>query len=620
MTGLDEATRPIGESCRTPAPRENATGMKLSAGSASGFVLSAILAIAIVSTYFSLDFLRGTSAFWIFPRAPQDHAFADMAQLLSGYLFYTTSSWSFPLLFAGNFGVPEGTNVALMDVMPAVALLSKSLFHVFGLEVNLLGGWIAACFVLTALAFVFALTRAGVTNVVVMLAGAALVVMWPALLLRLSHMPLLAWFTFLLSFAAYLTARRDPSVLHRVIWTQLALVSMTLFVNVYLAFMTAFFAAVTLLQAVADRQMTWRRALVSLATLMGGAVLTMLVVGQLSWSGAPAGSGGFGIWSLNLLSPVYPQHSGLFPNSPGVDATGGQYEGFSYLGAGVLFLLAATAIRLASSPRSRAAACLAARRHWILIAACAALTLFAASNRIFVGDWALVDIPLPWRVTAMLGAFRSSGRYFWPVSLVLLLALLVFWARHAQIRPRMLAAMLAVAVTLQCLDTGPMRDMVARATEQPPRMALERASWAPLIDSHRFVRVYPTVDCVRSAMSYTQFINSELQLLAAQHKRDINIMNTSRPGKDCAREEREMMSTTIEPGGLYVFLNWALRPGAASRWKGDTDCREFEHGVACTRDWNGLKNATLVDPGSDFYAKLDPVPWHRRRAPQERAP
>jgi hypothetical protein len=603
-----------------PTPKANSTGMEWATGPAGGFALSAILAIAVVATYFSLDFLRGTSAFWIFPRAPQDHAFADMAQLFSGYLFFTTSSWSFPLLFAGNFGVPEGTNVALMDAIPVVALLSKTLFHVFGLQVNLLGAWIAACFVLTSLAFVYALTRAGVTNVVVMLAGAALVVMWPALLLRLSHMPLLAWFTFLLSFAAYLSARRDPALLRRVIWIQLALVCLALFVNVYLAFMTAFFAAVTLLQAVVDRQLTWRRALASLLMLMGGAVLTMLIIGQLSGAGAPAGSGGFGIWSLNLLSPVYPQFSGLFPDSPGVDATGGQYEGFSYLGAGVLFLLAGAVIRLALSAPSRAAVYRAARHHWVLIASCAMLTLFAASNRMFVGDWAVIDIPLPWRLTVMLGAFRSSGRYFWPVSLVLLLAVLVFWTRHARVRQPVLIAMLAAAVILQWLDTRPMRAMVAQATEQGPRMALERASWAPLIGGHRFVRVYPTVDCVRSVMSYTQFMNSELQLLAAQQNREINIMNTSRPGTDCAREERDMASATIEPGGLYVFLNWALHPGSNSRWKGNANCREFQHGVVCTRTWNGLETAALVDRASDFYAKLDPVPWNRRRAPRERAP
>jgi hypothetical protein len=440
--------------------------------------------------------------------------------------------------------------------------------------------------------------------------------MWPALLLRIIHLPLLAWFTFVLSFAAYLDARRDRRFVLRAVWLQLALVCLALFVNVYLTFMTAFFAVVTLAQALADREMTPRRVAASLLALMCAAPATMFIIGQVTLSGVPAGSGGFGIWSLNLLSPVYPQYSGLFPGSSGVDATGGQYEGFSYLGAGVLFLLVAALARIAISTPSRVAAGAALRRHWVLAVACAALSLFAASNRVFIGDWNLIDINLPWKLTVLLGAFRSSGRYFWPVSMVLLLGLLVFWAQISQVRQRTLIAILAAAVILQWLDTRPMREMVAQATEQAPQTALDRSTWASLISRHRFVRVYPTVDCVRAPMSHTQFINSELQLFAAQQKREINIMNTSRPGKDCDREAREMASATVTDGGLYVFLNWSLQPGAAARWKGQPGCRSFEYGVACTRDWGGLETAALVDASSDFYAKLDPVPWQRRRLPR----
>ena len=40
---------------------------------------------------------------------------------------------------------------------------------------------------------------------------------------------------------------------------------------------------------------------------------------------------------MNLLSPIVPQDSGLFPGVGGlIDATGGQYEGFNYLGVGLL--------------------------------------------------------------------------------------------------------------------------------------------------------------------------------------------------------------------------------------------------------------------------------------------
>jgi hypothetical protein len=168
---------------------------------------------------------------------------------------------------------------------------------------------------------------------------------------------------------------------------------------------------------------------------------------------------------------------------------------------------------------------------------------------------------------------------------------------------------------LQWIDTRPLRDSIKDTLQEPPRTALERATWSRLVAQHQFVRVYPSTDCVRSLMSYTQFVNSELQLFSAQQRREINIMNTSRPLKDCAREAREMDAATIDAGGLYVFLNWALRPDYNARWKDQPGCRSFEFGVACTRNWGPLERAPLVSAEAKFYENLDPIPWQRRRDP-----
>ena len=60
-----------------------------------------------------------------------------------------------------------------------------------------------------------------------------------------------------------------------------------------------------------------------------------MVVYELVSGGSGGADIGWGHYSMNLLSPIWPAHSGLFgPNRPDMDATGGQYEGFNYLGAG----------------------------------------------------------------------------------------------------------------------------------------------------------------------------------------------------------------------------------------------------------------------------------------------
>src|SRR5262249_6151091 len=61
--------------------------------------------------------------------------------------------------------------------------------------------------------------------------------------------------------------------------------------------------------------------------------------------------GGYGVFSMNLLAPINPMEYGsmLLPELP--SATTGQYEGYSYLGLGVLFLLILAAAGWVRSPR-----------------------------------------------------------------------------------------------------------------------------------------------------------------------------------------------------------------------------------------------------------------------------
>ena len=58
-------------------------------------------------------------------------------------------------------------------------------------------------------------------------------------------------------------------------------------------------------------------------------------------TGASLSAQGFGDYSMNLLSPIVPQRSGLFKSMNAIiDSTGGQYEGFNYFGFGGLLIIA----------------------------------------------------------------------------------------------------------------------------------------------------------------------------------------------------------------------------------------------------------------------------------------
>jgi hypothetical protein len=122
-----------------------------------------------------------------------------------------------------------------------------------------------------------------------------------------------------------------------------------------------------------------------------------------------------------------------------LDATGGQYEGFNYLGLGILLMLAYAIVF-----RAREVAGLI-WRHRALCAMCAALLLFSLGNRIFAGQVRILSIPLPESLEDALSVFRSSGRFFWPVAYLAAAGAMIVVFRHAG---RVAAPAVAIAAML----------------------------------------------------------------------------------------------------------------------------------------------------------------------------
>ncbi|MGE3889444.1 MAG: hypothetical protein AB7H81_23685, partial [Vicinamibacterales bacterium] len=193
----------------------------------------------------------------------------------------------------------------------------------------------------------------------------------------------------------------------------------------------------------------WRSA----ARAADGAALALVGVGAGWWASGlfslPASAlarEGLTTFSMNLLGPVSPnQWSALLPEQR-IGAGGQGFEGFQYMGAGVLALivvgLAVAAWRTPSGGW---------RPAMPLLAVSLALAAYALSPRVTFADRILVEYSTPWLERA--SVFRVTGRFFWPAAYSLLaLALGVVVSR---LRPRPASAILCAAVVLQAIDLTP---------------------------------------------------------------------------------------------------------------------------------------------------------------------
>ncbi|MBV8096927.1 MAG: hypothetical protein JO110_27530 [Acetobacteraceae bacterium] len=476
------------------------------------------------ATLFNWSFVTGRDAFWQFPRGTLPNSGSDMVQVLIAYLYYIQSPWHLPLFHVSALGAPSGTNVVFMDVVPLVALIGKVVHSLTGARVNPYGLYLFLCFVLPGVMMTLVLIAARIRYALAAVIAAIFTNAMPALLWRWGHIALEAQFLLIGALALYLFSLKKPA------WRGLALawigyIILAYLINLHLFAVAGIVWLCALMQRRLNRLATSREVLATVAFTIASLLILMILCGQFSRGSGLPFSRGYGFFSMNLLSPVVPQESGLFPRAGGViDGTGYQYEGFNYLGAGLLlaslFLLPVEARWLRQN----------VRRHIALLVAFAGLTAFAVSHRVFASQWLVFELPLPPYLVWALGTFRSSGRFFWLIAYAQMAVVLVLGFRRPP-QPVM-ALCLAGAAILQLADVQPLRQqIIASIAAGPWPEQLNRGELANVVSRARQVEVVPSFQCVRDWNERSQKIrqaNLDLALSTASMNVPTNTIYLSR--------------------------------------------------------------------------------------------
>ena len=497
--------------------------------------LPQLLALSLLAACFwcawLLDgsFVLGTSAFWRNPRGIVGAGGADMQQALSGYIFFQRDTWHIPLFQVAKLGTPQGTNIIFTDSIPWLALAGRVLFQATGLRANLFGLWTVGCFAASAMTMTALAAALGQRNIAAAAMATTAGLCMPALLARWGHTSLMAQFEVPLALVFYIRNHRCTRP-WRLFVLAGGLSALALWTHAYIFAMVLSIVLATLAQAVTTRSLRWDKAAGiagSLIVILGGMIA---LSGYLHSRGA-LGTGAAGpFYTMNLLSPFFPQRSGLLPpfRDTLVDGTAGQYEGFSYLGGGILLLLFATAQRQIQTLRH------GLTRHPWLFAVLAGCTVFALSNNIYLGTALILHVPLPLWLLNIASIFRSDGRFFWPVMYLLaglgISAAIPVYGRGG-------VPLLIVAALLQWIDAAPLRQAFASHTRAPETPHIDLAAWQAAIQRHDSVRVLPQYFCLKP-LRWNSEVAVELQLLAAIADRPINSVYASRFQADCAAEQR----------------------------------------------------------------------------------
>jgi hypothetical protein len=369
-------------------------------------------------------------------------------------------------------------------------------------------------------------------------------------------------------------------------------------INPYLAFQ------VLVVISAAFLSLVWQR---RVRVVYGAAAIGMLAVESLGVAyafgffipgGHGYGSSGYRYYSMNLLSPLDPYKfkSILFREAP--QFTRGQYEGFNYLGAGVILLLMVVFVLCLFSWKKGGQ--LKARKVAPLFLWCVLLTLMAASTKVTFGAHQLIDIDPRDRVTAILAVLRASGRLFWaPYYVIVALAL----AGPFFFLPKSWAsALVGCALIVQLADTHSLRQWVHSEVNQSHPEPLKSPIWSQLRSFHENLIVLPAWQCGDWASAGGKQGYRYFGLLAAAQKMRTNSYYSGRynaAGREfqCSEAISELTKKPLSPANAYVVTP-AVADLIAQGPTGPGKCHDLDLVILCSSRTDFGLSPTLMSPAA----------------------
>ncbi|WP_218068315.1 DUF6311 domain-containing protein [Candidatus Thiosymbion oneisti] len=439
----------------------------------------------------ALPFLLGTSAFFLIvgPQVlrPDNIAWlanGDPSTHYLGWHFFRNSDWSFPIGLNPDYGLELGNAILFSDSNPLLAFLFKPFSSLLPETFQYFGWWLFACFVLQAW-FAWKLVGLVSEHPAIRLLGAGLFVFAPPMIWRLlGHLSLVGHFLIL---AALYLSLRPTQHMRTVLWALVLVVAAL--VHPYLLAMAAALWLADLTQILIRHERPAKSAVLELVGILA-------LVGLACWQagyftvGSGVSTGGFGLYRMNLFSILDPNGwSYILKNLPQAE---GEYEGFNYLGLGIIAL---TLFALPALIAGNTGLPAAIKQRVTLLGALVSLFLFALSHKIGIGSRQL-ELSLADPLLHAANVFQSSGRMFWPVFYVLVLTVVFIAVRGHN--PRTAISLLAIALAIQVIDTRAgwqvtrSQLIVRPATEWGT--PLKDPFWAQAVARYQKVRRLPLMD------------------------------------------------------------------------------------------------------------------------------
>ncbi len=363
----------------------------------------------------------------------------DLKQHYIGFCHFRMSAWQFPIGLIETLSYPNKMSVIYTDSIPILAVIFKFFayvlpqkFQYFGfaglLSFMLMGGF-------SSLVLYRFLNQAFYS----LLYSLCFIISYPVIQRMYYHTALASQWILLAAMALWLYQEKLSFSKRMVLWSTMGFLCVS--IHSYFLPMTG----LILLCAFSDEILTAKEAaftdqsrqdlvrkgvkhgLLELAGFCLTALFALFVYGGF-YGGSSAVGEGLGTFTSNLNTFINPLDDGMLYGSLPL-YNGFQYEGFGYLGGGILLLLITGLIALsalwpgerikrkkASDQEAHKDCFLVFRTKYrpLIAGALFILTcMLSMLPMVTLNEWKLFGVPYPDPVRKLLGIFRSNGRFIW---------------------------------------------------------------------------------------------------------------------------------------------------------------------------------------------------------------
>ncbi|AUR52167.1 DUF6311 domain-containing protein [Aquella oligotrophica] len=378
---------------------------------------------------------------------------ADMLVHFIGWDFYRHDNWSWPLTYTSSLMYPVGTTMVYTDSIPLFVIILKLFRNYLPEPFVWHGAWaiINNMLMFYSGSLLFRVLRKD--TLLAFIGGLFMLLASPMLFRFYFHFSLASqWllvFNFILLLKPQINYKADICWQSLLLFVACGIHPYIAFMNMGLAFALVYRLSI---QYYLNRQtrLCWYSLITSLAIFMVVFITSAYFFGW--FFGKTQGEAyGFGVYSANVLSLINPQFGSVLLKP--LKVGDGQYEGFAYLGIGIILpLLFLLVFRFRSFILAKIKL-----SNLGLFIVLAVFTLIAFSNILQIGS---ISINLPYS-GHIFSIFRASGRFIWMLYyFVVIITILVIYDSCAN--KKIAGLILILLLGLQYADTKPLLNGIAQ--------------------------------------------------------------------------------------------------------------------------------------------------------------